>query len=144
MSSEKRKSLVRPTVDTAFQIDFEWWASRDPAWKLSLTSLLSQEEKDKYSSVIDGDSMVDFIDPRTGKVALVDGLQNIIVSEIATKESFLNPKIAITEGIFRLFMKNGNLPLTPNEMSEELNRDAKIILRTLLGVRPPKGIRPIF
>jgi len=142
MTENNKKSLVRPSVDTNFHIDFEWWASRDPSWKLSLSGLLSADEKTKYAHIIDEDKMVDWVDPVTGKVVQVDGLRNIILSEVATQEDFLNPRIAITEGIFRLFLRNGNVPLTPNQMAEVLNKDAKLILRTLQGVRPPKGIRP--
>jgi hypothetical protein len=144
MSEEvKRKSLVRPTIDTLFKIDFEWWASKDSSWKASLVGLLTPEEKEKYSKIINGDILIDIIDVQTGRVEKVDGLRSIIYLEISTQESFVHPHIAITEGIFRLFMKNGNAPLSPVKMAELLNKDAKIILRTLLGVRPPKGIRPI-
>jgi hypothetical protein len=46
------------------------------------------------------------------------------------------------ESVIRLFLTNGNVPMTSNDLSERLHRPAQTILRTLAGSRVYKGIRP--
>ena len=42
---EKRLSLVKPTLDTPFHIDFDWWTHYDREWRVHLLGLLTEEEK---------------------------------------------------------------------------------------------------
>ena len=55
---------------------------------------------------------------------------------------FLTQQTAMVEAVFRLFLSNGNVPMSSKEMGEKLNRPAETILRTLAGARVYKGIRP--
>lgn len=145
MSEIKRSSsLVKPTMDTPFHIDFSWWSQNDREWKVYLRSLLSPEEQERFGSIIDDEIMVDWVDPETAEVVQVDGLQHILITHTAQKEGFLEERTAMVEAIFRLFLKNGNVPMSVVEIAEQLNRDSKQILRTLSGVRVYKGIRPIL
>ena len=144
MADSKRLSLVKPTVDTPFHIDFNWWSQNDREWRVHLLGLLTPEEQDRYANIIEGDELVDWVDPETGEVHQVDGLQHVLITHTAQKEGFLSEHTALTEAIFRLLLKGGNAPMTVVEIAEELGRDPKHILRTLSGARVYRGIRPIL
>jgi len=140
----KKFSLVKPTLETPFHIDFEWWQQNDREWRVHLRSLLSKEALERFSDIISGDELVDWVDPETAEVHQVDGLQHVVITFTAQQEGFLNARTALVEAIFRLFLKNGNTPMTIQELGEELGRDPKQILRMLSGVRVYRGIRPLM
>lgn len=144
MNELKRASLVKPTLDTLYRIDFEWWSANDREWRVHLRSLLSEEEQAKYASIIDGDDLLDWVDPQTAEVRQIDGLMHILISHTAQEEGFLSPQTALVEAIFRLFLKHGNRPMSVNEIAEQLNRPGVTILKTLSGGRVYRGIRPIL
>ena len=137
-------SLAKPTLDTPFHIDFNWWQQHDREWRVHLRSLLSDEDKETYKDIIDGDKKLDFVDPETGEVHVVDGLQHVLITKTSQEEGFLDPRTALIEAVFRLFLKNGNLPMSISEIGSQLDRDPKPILRTLAGPRVYRGIRPII
>jgi len=141
VTEPKRYSLVTPTLETPFHIDFEWWRQNDQEWRVHLRSSLCPEHQEKFADV-SGDEQVDWIDPETAEVQRVDGLQNILISHCAQSEDFITTRTSIVEAIFRIFLANGNMHLTPRELGERLNRPAVTILRTVSGVRVYKGIRP--
>ncbi|MFC2042604.1 hypothetical protein ACFLUA_00410 [Chloroflexota bacterium] len=141
MIEVKRISLVKPTIHTPYHIDFNWWSNRDREWRVYLRSLLCTEHQDAFSNV-DIDEQVDWVDPDTAEVLRVDGLQNILITHCAKKESFINRQTTLVDSVFRIFLANGNSPLMPEELGEQLGRDANNILRTLSGTRVYKGLRP--
>ena len=143
MADVKKLSLIKPSLETPFQIDFDWWRQNDREWRVHLRSLLTEEELERFANIIDGDELVDWVDPETAEVHQVDGLQHVVITHTAQKEGFLSEHTAIVEAIFRLLLKNGNSPMTAVEISEHLHRDPKHILRTLSGVRVYRGIRPV-
>lgn len=143
MSEPKRSSLVKPTLETPFHIDFSWWGQHDREWKVYLRSLLSSEEQERFGNIIEDETLVDWVDPDTAEVHKVDGLQHILITHTAQKEGFLEEHTALIEAIFRLFLKNGNVPMPVTEIADQLNRDPKQILKTLSGIRVYRGIRPI-
>ncbi len=142
--AEKRMSLVKPTIDTPFHIDFNWWSQHDREWRVYLLSLLSDAEKERFAELIEGGEMVDFVDPETAEVVQVDGLQHVLITHTAQKEGFLDEHTALVEAIFRLFLKNGNGPMDVQEIGEQLGREPIPILRTLTGGRVYRGIRPVI
>ena len=137
-------SIAKPTLDTPFHIDFNWWQQHDREWRVHLRSLLSDEDRETYKEIIDGDKMLDYVDVDTGEVHVVDGLQHVLITKTAQEEGFLDPRTALIEAVFRLFLKNGNLPMTVTEIGAQLERNPKPILRTLAGPRVYRGIRPIL
>ena len=48
----------------------------------------------------------------------------------------------LVHAVFRVFLADGNTPLSPTELAERLGRPAPTILRTLSTPRVYKGIRP--
>jgi hypothetical protein len=137
----KRISLVKPTIHTPYHIDFNWWNNRDREWRVYLRSLLCPEHLDAFANA-DIDEQVDWVDPDTAEVLRVDGLQNILITHCAKQKTFINRQTTLVDSVFRIFLANGNSPLTPEELGEQLGRDANNILRTLSGMRVYKGLRP--
>ena len=143
MSKPKLSSLLKPTVETPFQIDFEWWKRTDRSWRVHLRSCLCEEHQELYAD-LSGDEEVDWVDPETAEVQSVDGLQHILISHCAKEEQFITEQTTLTEALFRLFLSNGNHALTPEELAEILGHPPEKILQTISGPRVYKGIRPFL
>jgi hypothetical protein len=143
MSEVKRPSLVKPTLDTHFHIDFDWWRSNDRDWRVYLLSFLCREHQSLFKNFEQAGTM-DWIDPETAEVHRVDGLQHILISHCARQPEFSNQQMPMVDMVFRLFLANGNTPMTPIELGVVLGRDPRLILRTISGMRVYKGIRPIL
>lgn len=141
MVEAKRFSLVKPSIDTPFHIDFAWWKKNERDWHVYLRSLLCDEHQDAFANVEEGE-MIDWIDPKTAEVKPVEGVQNALMTHCVKQPDFLTSQTALVEAVFRLFVSNGNVPLTSGELGAKLNRPPEIILRTLASARVYKGIKP--
>jgi hypothetical protein len=139
----KRLSLVRPTLQTRYHIDFDWWSQHDRNWRIYLRNFLCAEHQETFAELNTGEE-VDWVDPDTAEVQRVDGLQHILITHCAKQHSFITQQTTLVDSVFRTFLSNGNIPLTPEELSEQLGRDSRIILRTLSGTRVYKGLRPLI
>ncbi len=139
----KHASRVRPTIQTHFHIDFSWWQNRDRDWRVFLQSLLCPEHQQVYAELSD-DHLVDFVDPTTAEVQRVDGLQHILITHCAKVEGFISPHTTLVDAIFRIFLANGNVPMTPLELSQISGRPAELILRVLTGETIYRGLRPVM
>jgi hypothetical protein len=139
----KRSSKVRPTIQTHFHIDFNWWQDRDRDWRVFLLSLLCPEHQKAFADLPD-DHLVDFIDPGTAEVQQVDGLQHVLITHCAKMEGFISPHTILVDAIFRIFLANGNMPMSPLELAQISGRAPDLILRVLTGVQIYRGLRPIM
>ncbi|MBG0787962.1 MAG: hypothetical protein H0S79_22975 [Anaerolineaceae bacterium] len=137
-----RSSLVKPTIDTPFKIDFDWWMNHDRDWRVYLRSFLCEEHQKVFEN-LSNDELIDWVDPDTAEVTQVDGLQHVLISHCAQQESFLTEKMALVDSVFRVFLSKGNKPLTIKELGEILDRPPETILKTFSGIRVYKGIRPV-
>jgi hypothetical protein len=93
---------------------------------------------------MDASSMVDHVDPQTAEVTRAPAIQNILITHCSQQPEYLTPQMSLINAIFRVFMANGNTPLSAKEMGARLDRSAGMILRTLSGQRVYKGIRPFI
>ena len=141
MAEAKRFSLVKPTIETPFHIDFAWWKKNERDWHVYLRSLLCPEHQDAFANVDEGET-IDWVDPKTAEVKPVEGVQNALMTHCVKQPDFLTNQTALVEAVFRLFVSNGNIPLSSGELGAKLNRPPEIILRTLAGARVYKGIKP--
>ena len=142
MPEVKRYSLVKPTLQTKFHIDFDWWQKSDRDWHVYLSGMLCPEHKAAFSNP-EMDQMVDWVDANTAEVKRVDGVQHMLLSHCARQPEFITEHTSMVDAVFRLFLANGNMPLTPLELSAQLGRPAATILITFGGVgRVYRGIRP--
>jgi len=141
MSDARKISLIKPTVQSPFHIDFDWWQSSDRNWRISLQSMLCPEHQQAFADLPD-DQLVDWIDPETAEVRQMDGLQHILISHCAKQPGFLDEHTAVVEAVFRLLLASGNTPMTAEELSARLGRPADTILKTIAGPQVYKGLRP--
>lgn len=140
MADLKRFSLVRPTLDTPFHIDFDWWKEHDNNWRVYLHDCLCTEHQNVFTNLED-DSFVDWVNPVTAEVHRVDGLQQVLMQHCAHQLGFLTASTSLVDSVFRLFISLGNRSMTPRELAEKSGKQADMILRTL-GTIVYKGIRP--
>lgn len=141
MNDVKKFSLVKPTLDTPFQIDFDWWKQHDNNWRVYLYSYLCPEHHELFANSNE-EVWIDWVDPDTAEVQLVDGLQHVLITHCAKQPDFVTRTTTLVDSVFRLLLANGNNPMTPRELGEAINRPPDTILRTLAGVTVYKGIRP--
>lgn len=140
-SPPRPSSTLKPTLDTKFHIDYSWWdRNKDEDLRTYLLSHLPPEVRERLSNVEEG-RVVDHIDPATGEVFRLDAI-GMAVQEAAKSPDFINSYTSVVDSIFRVFLANGNSPLTPRDLGEQIGRPAQTILKTLSGGRIWKGIRP--
>ena len=138
----KKFSLVKPTVDTPFHIDFDWWQETDSNWRVFLYSFLCEKHQEDFADKSDS-FKIDAVDPETAEVCPVDGLLHILMNHCAQMDDFIPNNLPLIGRIFRIFLANGNVPLSPQQLSELIDRPAKTILIIIGGHQVYKGIRPL-
>jgi hypothetical protein len=141
MIEAKKFSLIKPTLQTPFHIDFDWWRATDNNWHIALKSLLCTEHQQAFADLPEG-QMIDWVDPETAEVRLLDGLQNALIDHCAKQPGFLDEHTALVDAIFRVLLANGNAAMSADELGTHLNRPADTILKTIAGPRVYKGLRP--
>jgi hypothetical protein len=142
-SVSRPRTLARPTLTTRFHIDYNWWDRADRELDVYLRSHLCSVHQEAYSEM-EGDAKVDTIHPETAEVTRVLGIQHTLITHCAVQDDYLTPQTTLVNAVFRVFLANGNNPLTPEELGDKLSRPARTILRTLSGQRVYKGIRPFI
>jgi hypothetical protein len=141
MSPVVPPSLVRPTLETAFHIDYGWWDRSERDLDVYLKSHLCHEHQELYLEM-DPKVKVDHVDLQTAEVSVIRRIDHILISHCAQQDDYLTPHTSLVNSVFRVFLANGNAPLTPEELGHQIGRPSRIILRTLSGPRIYKGIRP--
>ena len=135
-------SWTRPTVDTAFHIDFDWWEEEGRSFRVHLLSHLCEECRGRYSDHREAE-LVDWVDADTAEVTQVDGLWHSLRMCCSKRPDYINELTPLTTAVFRTFLANGNEPLSATELSDRLHRPAATILRTIGGVRVYHGLKPV-
>jgi hypothetical protein len=143
MSEVKKISLIKPTLQTPFHIDFEWWRANDNNWHIALQSLLCPEHQEAYANLPEG-QMIDWVDPESAEVRQLDGIQNTLINHCAKQPGFLDEHTALVDAIFRVLLANGNTPMSVEELGAHLNRPPDTILKTIAGPRIYKGLKPFL
>jgi hypothetical protein len=134
-------SLLKPTIKTPFHIDFDWWKKNERDWHVFLRSLLCPEHQQAFAETEEG-GLIDWIDPKTAEVKQVDGIQHALMSHCALQPGFSDSHTAMVEAVFRIFLVNGNIPMSADDLAKKLERPAETILRTISGPRVYRGLRP--
>lgn len=141
MPDVKQFSLVKPTMNTPFHIDYDWWSKNERNWRIHLLEYLSEDQRNALKASGTNEEF-DIIDPQTGEVRQVDAVQYFLIAQYAQQDNFVTESSSLVESIFRLFLANGNTPLTSVEIGERLHRPPETILRMLSGRRVYRGVRP--
>jgi hypothetical protein len=135
-------ALVKPTLDTPFHIDYGWWERVGLQISLELRAHLCQEHQAVFKEHFDVDE-IDWVDEKTGEVTQVDGLQHVLRVHCSKQLDYISQNVSLVDAIFRVFLANGNMPLTCKELGSITGRSPEKILRTLAGRRVYKGLRPV-
>jgi len=134
---------IKPDLETKFHIDFDWWEREGRDLRVYLQSHLCSECRMIYTNHR-GNAEVDWIDPDTAEVTRVDALWQSIRTHCSEKPDFITENTPLTDAVFRVFLANGNQPLSAIELHQVLDRYTPMtILRTLGGRTIYKGIRPV-
>jgi hypothetical protein len=134
---------LRPSVDTKFHIDFSWWEKQNKDIRVFMRELLCPECLATVAAV-PGKQMVDMVDPQTAEVTQVDALWEAIRACCSLKPGYIEPDTPILDSIFRVFLANGNQPLSVRELHERLDKKPPdVILRILTRGQIYMGIKPV-
>lgn len=134
---------LRLTVDTKFHIDLQWWEKQNKEIRVFLRDLLCPVCSKTVGASPDV-KMVDMIDPETAEVTRVDAIWEAIRACCSLEPDYITMDTPLLESIFRLFLANGNKPLSVVELHERLDKKPpETILRMLTKGRVYLGIRPV-
>jgi hypothetical protein len=133
--------LNRPTPDTKFHIDFDWWERSDLDLK---TFLYSRLEMGEETSLEIGLEHVDLVDPDTGEVRQVDGFQYALQTYFSQLPDDFTQQTSLVDAIFYVLLANANKPMSARELADRVGREPDVILKTIAGPRIYQGIRPLF
>ena len=142
MPASSRLSRFRPTVETKFQIDYQWWEKSRQNFRLHLRAQLCAECQERFADHHNTED-VDWVDPETAEVHRTDALRECLRSRCASDPDYINERLTIVTACFRIFLANNNEALTPVELSNLTPwRSPEEILRTLGGRKVYLGLRP--
>ncbi len=134
---------IRPDVNTKFHIDLDWWAKEGRNLRVFLHSQLCSECQAVYTTH-KGTELIDWVDPDTAEVRQVDGLWHTLRTHCSLLPDYINERTPLTTAVFRVFLANGNTPLSPVELSGIIGRQRPdVILRTISGKQIYEGIKPV-
>src|SRR3990172_2716713 len=123
-SARAASRRIKPTLDTKFHIDHEWW-ERDPEeLRVYLLSHLNPDQRTFFSEHRATEE-IDWVDEATAEVHKVDALQRALRGA-SEKPDFITAHTSLVDAIFRVFLANDNQPLTPVELGERIGRPPKI------------------
>ena len=86
--TDKKHSFVKPTIETPFHIDFDWWKETDSNWRVFLFSFLCEKHQIDYKDKNDS-FKIDVVDIETAEVNPVDGLRFSLMNHCAQRENFI-------------------------------------------------------
>ncbi len=142
-SLRNRLNRFRPTVDTKFHIDYDWWEQSGKNFRIYLRDQLCEECRDRFANYQNTED-VDWIDPDTGEVRRTDALRECLRTRCANDPSYINERLPLASACFRVFLANNNTPLSPSELNQLLWwKSPESILQTLAGRQIYFGIRPV-
>ncbi|RIK39562.1 MAG: hypothetical protein DCC55_17705 [Chloroflexi bacterium] len=138
----QKLARFRPTVDTKFHIDYDWWEESGKNFRIYLRDQLCEECRERFANYQNTED-VDWIDPDTGEVRRTDALRECLRTRCANDPNYINERLPLASACFRVFLANNNTPLSPKELNQLLPwKSPESILQTLTGGQVYFGIRP--
>lgn len=134
-------ALKRPTAETRFYIDYDWWERSNLDLKTYLYTRL--HVGDELQLDTEGEK-VDLIDPETGEVRQVDSFQYVLQAYFKKLPEDFAAHTSVVDAAFCVLLANANEPMTAEAIAQRLQRPTETVLRTLAGPQVYQGIRPIF
>ena len=102
----------RPSLETKFHIDHDWWQINDKDLRVAVHGQLCPDCQTRFPDHRNLEA-VDWVDPETTEVVRADALLQALRGDCATKPEFVSRTNSLVTNIFRLFLMNGNQPQTP-------------------------------
>lgn len=121
--------FVKPTLDTPYHIDYDWWAKSGYDLRVELLKHMCPEHHALYQQ--QGGEMVDWIDWETGEVRRVDGASYVIAKHCSQQPGYITQAGTLLEMIFRVFLSNGNQPLSAREISALVGQPPEQVLSVI-------------
>jgi hypothetical protein len=91
----KPPQLIRPTLDTPFHIDYDWWDRAKRDLRVYLRSHLCSEHRSVFESHADTEE-IDWIDEDTAEVTRVDGLQHVLRIHCSLQRDYITRSFAFS------------------------------------------------
>ena len=135
-------ALVKPTLDTPFHIEYAWWERNNLDFSVELRAHLCPTHRSVFEAAVDAEERIDWIDERTGEVTQVFGVQHVLHVHCSKQPGYISESLSLVDAVLRVFLANGNKPLTCRELSALIARQPERILQTLAGRQVYKGLRP--
>jgi hypothetical protein len=133
---------ARPTLDTKFHINFDWWQDQGKSLRVELASHLCASCRKDHPE--DEARTMDWVDPQTGEVKQVNLLWHTLRSCCSQQQDFITRQTPLTTAVFLTLIANDNAPMSPIELQQMLApRSADLILRTIGRRRIYYGIKPV-
>lgn len=134
---------LKPTVDTKFHIDMDWWQNSGRDIRVYIGEALCSDCRNDYPD-LQAVGEIDWVDEATGEVQIVDGLLQVLRTCCSLKPDYISPNTPVIDAVFRTFLANGNKPLSIQELYEILDRrPPATLLRILTAGKVYMGIRPV-
>ncbi len=132
----------RPSLETKFHIDHDWWQNSGKDLRVAVRGQLCRDCQARFPDHRNLEA-VDWVDPATAEVTRTDALLQTLRSDCSQKPEFISSGNSIITNVFRIFLLNGNQPLTPGELARQVTWvSPDTILRTLAGGQIYMGLRP--
>ncbi len=138
----KLSRALKPTLDTPYHIDFDWWTKASQDMHVQLRSHLCPVHREMYRDQAP-DVQVDWVDPTTAEVKRIDGILHELRTHCSQQPDYITAQTSVVDAVFRVFLVNDNQPMTPRELSERIGKDPDLILKTISGKTVYQGIRPV-
>ncbi len=134
----------KPDQQTRFHIDMVWWDESGLDFRLYLRDHLCDICRERYPDHRQTDA-VDWINPETAEVLRTDALVQCLRTYCMDSSEFLSPKLPLITAVFRVFLANGNEPLSATELHEYIPwKTEGQILQLLSTPTAHLGVRPVF
>lgn len=136
-------NFIKPTIDTLFHIDYHWWEEQNLDLGVQLVAHLPAKLREAYAGQR-VDERIDLIDWETGEVRQVQGLQYLIATRCGDDPNYIMQAPTLIEAVFRVFLSNGNQPLSARALARLVGQPADRVLRVISGGVVRKGLRPLI
>lgn len=134
--------LAKPTLDTKYYIDYEWWRTSSEDLRSNLLRQVPPEFKEAVLAEPE-DREMDYIDPKTGRVSRVNPLQ-FALKAAAENAEYLSEDVSLADVIFRVLLIRDNAPISSRELAALTGREEDKIFGLLKSPRVLYGLRPDF
>ena len=138
----KTLRFIKPSLDTPYHIDFDWWDKADRNLRVYLKSHLCAVHREVYAES-SADQPIDWVDPYTAEVKQLDGILYQLRTHCSQQPGYITHDTSVVDAIFRVFLVNENRPQSARELAERIGKDPELILKTISGKTVYKGLRPV-